>query len=344
MRPNLLEVLLRHDEVADLDPAARRLALRDALLKEDAARDLPEAIEELARAVDGFGALHDLMTASDITDILINGPSEVWVERAGKLELSEVTFASRMELSDLVERLLSKAGARADVSSPIVDARLVDGSRIHVVVPPLAPAGPLVSIRRFPHRRLSLDDVVAAGGVSSQQENELRRAVEERRSIVISGATGTGKTTLLGALLGLVGADERVVTIEEIPEIRSGALHVVSLVARRANLQGVGEVTLEELARAALRMRPDRIVVGEVRGPEALLALRAMSSGHRGSMLTVHASSGEGAAKRLVALALSASPNLCEESIRGELCDAVDLVVHLERIDGRRAVTQILKV
>ena len=344
MRSELLELLLRHDEVADLDPAARRLALRDALLQEEGITDVPGDLEELARTIDGYGPLQDLMGAPDVTDILVNGPSEVWVERAGTLERTDVSLGSSAELSGFVERLLARSGARVDTSSPIVDARLPDGSRIHVVAPPLAPSGPLVSIRRFPAANLSLQDLVVRGGMSAQQAEELRAAIAGRQSIVISGATGTGKTTLLGALLGLVGSTERVITIEEMPEIRCAAPHVASLVARRANLEGSGEVTLEDLARAALRMRPDRIVVGEVRGPEALVALRAMGSGHCGSMLTVHSASPQGALDRLVSLALSAAPNLSEASLRSELAGAVDLVVHLERSDGRRAVAEILKV
>lgn len=344
MRRELLELLLSHDEVADLDPAARRLELRTALIEQEGVEDVAAALEELTRAIDGYGPLEELMGAPGVTDIMINGPSEVWVERDGALERSGVGFSSATELTDLVERLLSGAGARADPSSPIVDARLADGSRIHVVMPPLAPEGPLVSIRRFPAKSLSLDDLQALGMFGNTQSATLKRAVADRRSIVISGATGTGKTTLLSALLGMVGAHERVVTIEEIPEISSGAPHVVSLVARRANLEGAGEVGLAQLALAALRMRPDRIVIGEVRGPEALVALRAMGSGHRGSMLTVHSSSAEAALKRLFSLALSATPNLSEQGLCSELGGALDLVVHLGRVDGRRAVTQIIEV
>lgn len=342
MRPELLKTLLRHDEVADLDPAARRLALREALIEDEVLTDLPACLEELTAAIDGFGPLQGLMVAPGVTDILINGPGTVWVERAGKLEPTDVSFSCGSELVDLVERLLSQTGARADVSCPIVDARLRDGARIHVVMPPLAPDGPLVSIRRFPTDRVSLEDIQAVGGVTAAQRSELEDAVLERRSLVISGPTGSGKTTLLGALLGLVGTHERVVTIEETPEIAAGAPHIVALVTRRANQEGKGEVNLEDLARASLRMRPDRIVVGEVRGPEALVALRAMGSGHRGSMLTVHASSPQGAMTRLTSLALSAAPNLSEGSLGRELEEAVDVVVHLERTGGRRAVSEIL--
>ncbi len=344
MRQELFELLLRHDEVADLDPAARRLALRTALIEEDGVVDVAAALEELTQAIDGYGPLEGLMGAPGVTDIMINGVSEVWIERDGALERSAAGFSSATELTDLVERLLSGAGARADPSSPIVDARLADGSRIHVVMPPLAPEGPLVSIRRFPAKSLSLDDLQALGMFDDTLNATLKRAMTDRRSIVISGATGTGKTTLLSALLGMVAADERVVTIEETPEISSSAPHVVSLVARRANLEGTGEIGLSQLTLAALRMRPDRIVIGEVRGPEALAALRAMSSGHRGSMCTVHASTADAALKRLLSLALSVAPNLSEDSLRTEVSEAVDLVVHLGRPRGRRAVTQIVEV
>lgn len=343
MNPALCDLLLEHDEIALLDPASRRLALR-AIAIEAGVEDVAAAVTELAEAIDGFGPLSSVMRDPDVTDVLVNGPEEVWVERCGRLELTGVRFSGEVPLADLIERLAGEAGARVDASHPIANARLADGSRLHVALPPAAPGGPLVSIRRFPTRRFGMPDLVVRGMCDPVTAQLLGQAVRDRRNVAISGATGTGKTTLLDALMSEVPADERVVIVEETPELAPGCRHAVSLVARGTNIEGRGEIGLDELVRAALRMRPDRIVFGEVRGPEMLTALDAMSTGHEGSLLTVHARSASGALNRMASLACGGASWLDRASARREVAAAFDLVVHLERSDGSRRIAGILEV
>lgn len=334
MKPELFELVLERNELADLDPAARRLALRTLLATSVDDGNLATAVSELADAIDGYGPLTPFMHDDEITDVLVNGTEPVWIERAGTLQRTEVSFESRDELLAFVERMIGLAGGRADVSKPIADARLADGSRLHVVLPPVAPAGPLISIRRFGTKRLSLDDLEASGLLNRSQRDRLVSYVHRRASMAISGATGTGKTTLLNALLGEIGPDERVVCVEEVPELHPSCPHALSLVTRELNLEGVGEVDLTSVVRAALRMRPDRIVVGEVRGPEAFAAIGAMSTGHEGSMVTIHARSPADALDRLVMLALQASSGATERSLERQVRRAIDVVIQLERADG----------
>lgn len=336
MRRDLLELIYEHDELADLDPAGRRIALRALLADHVEPASLPAAVREVADTIDGYGPLTDLMADGDVTDVLINGPDEIWIERSGALQRTDRRFDSTGELITFAQRLLATAGERADVSSPIADARLSDGTRIHVVMPPIAPGGPLVSFRRWPERRLTLADLVAAGTLTKSALDELVALVAARRSIIVSGATGTGKTTLLNALLDFVGSDERVVIVEEIAELAPACAHFARLVSRRPGVEGTGSVELDDLVRAALRMRPDRIVVGEVRGPEALAALAAMSTGHEGSMLTVHAPSPRDALRRIVALALQAGSGLTEAAVEARALRAIDVVVQLARAEGNR--------
>jgi pilus assembly protein CpaF len=340
----LRELLLEHDELAQLDPARRRLGLRRLVAAGEPAEDLRTAVVALADDVDGYGAVSRLMQDEGVTDVLINGPFEVWIERAGKLELTPVRFEGHESLRAWVERNLSRAGARADAGRPVADGRLPDGSRMHVVLPPLAPDGPLISIRRFPRSRFDLDALIATGMLGTDDASFLRRCVEERTSVAISGSTASGKTTLLNALLGLVDPSERVVLIEEVSELRPACRHFVSLVARAENVEGRGAVGLDSLLRAALRMRPDRIVVGEVRGAEALAALGALSTGHAGSMVTVHASSASDALDRMVMLALQAEGGPSEASLRRQFHKAFGAVVHLERSARGRRTGEILRL
>lgn len=340
MNDTLRSIVYEHDELADLDPVQRRLALRSLAVKAGLPQDLA-AVGEIADEIDGFGPLTEIMADDAVTDVLVNGAREVWVDRAGSLTRADVTFDDDEALTRMVGRLVGRAGVRIDRAVPIADARLPDGSRIHAVLPPVAPDGPLVSIRRFPSRRFGLDDLVERAMLTSDQADVLRTYVYERRTIVISGRTGTGKSTLLDALLRCVPKDERIVTIEELPELRPATEHRVSLLARGPNVEGKGAIGLDQLVRAALRMRPDRIVVGEVRGAETLHALEAMATGHEGSMLTVHARSSVAVPDRLLTLALQASSGASETSLRRQIQDAIDVVVHLERIDGRRRVVEL---
>jgi pilus assembly protein CpaF len=282
------------------------------------------------------------MRDCEVTDIMINGPREVWVERAGRLERTEATFDDHHDLRAFIDRLFGAAGNRVDTTCPVADCRLADGSRIHVVLPPIAPQGPIVSVRRFPATRFSLDDLVRAGMMSNEHATELAHAVECRRTIAITGATGTGKTTLLNALLAHVSDKERVVIIEETPELAPACPHFVCLVARSPNLEGAGAVDVSSLVRAALRMRPDRIIVGEVRGPEALAALAAMSTGHEGSMITLHARAAADAIERMVTLALQAGSGATEDSLRRQIAHAFDVLVHLEHRAHDRRLAEVV--
>lgn len=337
-----LELVYESDELAELDPAERRLALRSLVC--DAGGDVSNLVRELADHIDGYGPLSALMADDEVTDVLINRPDEIWVERNGNLERTSVGFSDRDALRDFVEHMLGRAlpPARVDASQPVVDARLPDGSRFHVVVPPLAPDGPLVSIRRFPKSRLTLHELADRGMLSHDQSQLLSASVVARRNIAISGGTGSGKTTLLNALLNEVPPSQRVVVVEETPELGLARAHAVSLVARAENVARVGAIDLVALVRAALRMRPDRIVVGEVRGAEALAAITAMSTGHAGSLLTVHARSASEVIQRLLSLALAARSGASEISLRAQVEGAIEVIAHLERDGlGRRRVAAL---
>ncbi len=344
MNHPLLEIVLANEGLAELDAGQRRLALRDIVASRAAADEVAQVVGELSDAIDGYGPLSDLMRDDEVTDVLVNGPFDVWAERKGQLQHTDVSWDDATQLRAFIDRLLGRAGARADASQPIADARLDDGSRLHVVLPPLAPGGPLVSIRRFPGSPFSIEDLVRRHMLDEGSARRLVDAVRDSTTIAISGGTGTGKTTLLNSLLAHIGPTERVVLIEEIPELTPVCAQVVSLVARRANLEGKGEVDLNTLVRAALRMRPDRIVVGEVRGSEAVASLAAMSTGHEGSLVTLHARSATHAIERMTTLTLQASPGASEMSVRRQVSEAFSLIVHLERSAAGRRVAEILEV
>jgi pilus assembly protein CpaF len=293
----------------------------------------------------GFGPLEPLLRDPLVDEILVSGTRPVWVERAGRLEETAITFPDEAALRHVIERLLTPAGRRADESEPLCDARLPDGSRVNVALPPIAVDGPSLTIRRFRPRRFTPQDLVAAGSWTPALHELLERAVGERANILVCGGTGSGKTTTLGALGAFIGARERVVTIEDTAELRLPLEHVVRLEARPPSVEGRGEVTIRGLVRNALRMRPDRIIVGEVRGAEALDMLGAMATGHDGSLATVHAGSAEEALRRVETLALLAGSGLPHEAVRAQVADALDLVVLQERgADGTRAVTRVSAV
>ena len=329
----LLERVLANDWLATLDPPQRQLALRELLSPEErAGDDAFRAVAEVADHIDGYGPLAEVMARPGVTDVLVNGPSEVWAEEDGELRSVDVAWPDAGALRDYVDRILARGGAAADASTPVADARLPDGARVHVVLPPIAPRGPLLSIRRFPSTRFTLDQLVGLTMLDESQAETLFELVRARTSIVVSGATGSGKTTLLNALLELVGPDERVVTIEETPELGPFSSHVVSLAARPANVEGAGAVDLYALVRASLRMRPDGVVVGAVRGRDAAAALSAMATGHEGSMLTVHARSAAEAPDRLAYLAGRKTA-----AVRR----AVVAFVHVARDGRRRRIAEI---
>jgi pilus assembly protein CpaF len=269
----------------------------------------------------------------------------VYVERRGRIEGTEVSFQSEAALRDAIERILTPLGRRVDELSPMVDARLEDGSRVHVVIPPLAVDGPTLSIRRFSAARPGLRELVELGTLTEELHDQLGAAVEARRSILVSGGTGSGKTTLLNALSAFIHRAERVITIEDAAELRLRQPHVVRLESRPSNVEGRGQVTIRELLRGALRMRPDRIVIGEVRGGEALDLLMALNTGHEGALSTVHANSPGDALRRVETLALMAGVGLPHEAIREQLGRGLDLVIHLARLsDGSRRVVEVAEV
>jgi pilus assembly protein CpaF len=324
----------------------RRLVDREAGLLDAATRE--QLVARVARRSFGLGPLEPLLADPEVDEIMVNGaggPGSVWVERAGRLERTTAAFGSEAELRHAIERILAPLGRRVDEAEPMVDARLADGSRINVVLPPLAVDGPLLTIRRFRATPLDADELVARGTWSPPLRDFLARAVRARLNILVSGGTGSGKTTTLGALSSFIAAGDRIVTIEDTAELRLQQPHVLRLEGRPPNVEGRGEVTTRRLLRNALRMRPDRIVVGEVRGGEALEMLAAMTTGHDGSLSTVHAGSPAEALRRVETLALMADVALPLAAIREQLADALDLIVHQSRLpDGRRLVTTVSEV
>ena len=330
-------------EDRDLPGRIRALVEREAALLDPAARDALTA--RVAERSFGLGPLEPLLRDPSVDEVMVNGPGAVFVERDGAIEPAGVAFGSEAELRHAIERVLAPLGRRVDEAEPLCDARLPDGSRVNVIVPPLAVDGPVLTIRRFRRAGFSPDDLVANGTWTAPLRELLAGAVRARLNVLVSGGTGSGKTTTLNALSSFIGAGERVVTVEDAAELRLQRAHVVRLEARPASLEGRGEVTVRRLVRNALRMRPDRIIVGEVRGAEALDMLGAMSTGHDGSLSTVHAGSAEEALRRVETLALMADLGLPHAAIREQVADALDLVVHQSRMpDGSRRVVAVAEV
>jgi pilus assembly protein CpaF len=319
-------------------------------LVESEAAPLPEADRaELAARVlllaTGLGPLEPLLADPAVDEVMVNGPGAVYVERRGRLERVGVAFAGEAELLHAIERVLAPLGRRVDEASPLCDARLADGSRVNVVIAPLSLSGPCLTIRRFRREGFSLRDLVGNGTLPAAVAELLAVCVAARAAVLVSGGTGSGKTTTLNALSGAIPGEERIVTIEDAAELRLRQRHVVRLEARPANLEGRGEVTIRQLVRNALRMRPDRIVVGEVRGAEALDMLQALNTGHDGSLTTVHANSPEDALRRVETLALMAGVGLPHAAVREQAASALDLIVHQARLPGgARAVESVTEV
>jgi len=309
------------------------------------AEDRETVAARVLRDTVGLGPLEDLLADPAVEEVMVNGPDRVYVEREGRIAPAGVAFGGEEELRNTIERILAPLGRRIDELSPMVDARLADGSRVNVVIPPLAIDGPTVSIRRFGARRPTPRELVALGTLTGAQRDLLEEAVATRRSVLVSGGTGSGKTTLLNALSSFISPADRVVTIEDAAELRLQQPHVVRLEGRPPSIEGRGEVTIRDLLRNALRMRPDRIVIGEVRGAEALDLLMALNTGHDGALSTLHANSPTDALSRLETLALMAGVGLPHEAIAEQLQRGIDLVVHLQRgRDGARRVTEIAEV
>ena len=340
---DLRDRLLRDPADADGEAAIRALVDAEAGLL--AAEQREELVRRIAERSFGLGPLETLLADPEVDEIMVSGTAPAWVERRGRIESTGVGFATEDDLRHTIERILAPLGRRVDEAQPLVDARLPDGSRVNVVVPPLALDGPALTIRRFRRRGFGPADLVRTGTLPQPLLDFLGRAVAARSNVLVCGGTGSGKTTTLNALSAFIGAEERVVTIEDAAELRLRQPHVIRLEARPANLEGRGEVTIRQLVRNALRMRPDRIVVGEVRGAEALDMLTALSTGHDGSLCTVHAGSPAEALRRIETLALMAELGLPHAAVREQVADAIDLVVCQSRMaDGGRRVVAVAEV
>jgi len=301
--------------------------------------------EAIAAEILGLGPLQPLLDDDSITEIMVNGPKNIYVERKGKLQRVPVAFEDDDHVMRIIERIVAPLGRRVDESSPYVDARLPDGSRVNIVIPPISLVGPVVTIRKFFKTPLTVDDLIRFGSITPEAVQFLEACVKARLNIVISGGTGSGKTTLLNILSSFIPADERIITIENAAELQLRQEHVVTLESRPPNIEGRGEVTIRQLVINALRMRPDRIIVGEVRGAEALDMLQAMNTGHEGSMTTVHSNSPRDTLSRVETMTLMAGMELPVRAIREQIASAIDLVVHQSRMrDGSRKVVAITEV
>jgi pilus assembly protein CpaF len=358
VRRRIHRMLLDHLDLATLDRTkmderVMRPKVLDALKRiiQSIARDLPQGtdlaqlIEEMSDEALGLGPLELLLADDTVNEIMVVDPSTIFVERSGRIEHTPLRFTDDESVRAVIERIVTPLGRRIDESTPLVDARLKDGSRVNAVIKPLALRGACITIRKFARSALQLEDLIRFGALTEQMGRFLVRSVTSRKNIVISGGTGSGKTTLLNVLSGAIPAEERVVTIEDAAELRLVQPHVVSLESRPANMEGKGEITIRDLVKNALRMRPDRIVVGECRGGEALDMLQAMNTGHDGSMTTTHANSPREAIARLETLVMMSGLDLPSRAIREQISQSVHVVLQQSRLsDGSRKVTSIAEV
>ena len=304
-----------------------------------------EIVRQLTDDILGYGPIEPLLRDDSVTEIMVNAPDKVYVERNGKLERTDVQFVDEAHVMRIIDKIVSQVGRRVDEASPMVDARLPDGSRVNAIIPPLALRGPTVTIRKFARDPYTINDLISFGTVTGRSAQFIAACVKGKLNILISGGTGTGKTTTLNAMSAFIPGDERIVTIEDAAELQLQQDHVVTLESRPANIEGSGEIKIRELVRNALRMRPDRIIVGEVRGAETLDMLQAMNTGHEGSLTTIHANSPRDALARLETLVLTAGVELPHRAIREQIASAFDLLIQIERlVDGSRRVTAISEV
>lgn len=351
---------LRERVIEQIEPSVAATVSRDVLRRqieeiihgianherlELSGREQCQLADEIADDMTGYGPLRPLLLDQSINDIMVNGPSNVYVERSGKLERIAVRFRDNDHIASVAQKIAAQVGRRVDESSPMVDCRLPDGSRVNIIFPPLAIHSPCISIRKFPSRRLDMAGMIQNGSVTAAMGALLEIAARSRLNVLVSGGTGSGKTTLLNALSQFIDHSERIVTIEDAAELQLQQPHVISLETRPPSLEGTGQVTQRDLVWNALRMRPDRIVVGEVRGAEAFDMLQAMNTGHDGSISTVHANSARDAMTRIENMVQMGQPNLPLRAIRSQIVAALDLIVQVERMrDGQRRVIQICEV
>ena len=302
-------------------------------------------LEVILHDITGLGPLEDLLAEADVSEIMVNGPKQIYVERKGKLEKVPTTFLNDEHAMRIIERIIAPLGRRVDESSPMVDARLKDGSRVNVIIRPIALCGPTITIRKFAKERITVDDLIRFGSMTREMAELLEACVKERLNIVVAGGTGSGKTTLLNILSGFIPDDERIVTVENAAELQLRQDHVVTLESRPPSVEGTGEVTMMDLIINSLRMRPDRVIVGECRGGETLAMLQAMNTGHDGSLTTLHANTPRDAIARIETMCLMAGMDLPIRAIREQTASAVDLIVQQARLkDGSRKVVNITEV
>ncbi|HYY34475.1 MAG TPA: CpaF family protein [Gaiellaceae bacterium] len=325
-----------------LRAVTEQLALDRTPLTRDERRQL---VREITDDILGYGPLEPLLRDDSITEVMVNGYDRIYIERNGKIERTPTTFVDDAHLLRIIDKIVSQVGRRVDEASPMVDARLPDGSRVNAIIPPLSLRGPTLTIRKFSRDPYTMDDLINFGTLTPKAAHFLAACVQGKLNMLISGGTGTGKTTTLNALSAFVPGDERIVTIEDAAELQLQQEHVITLEARPANIEGSGEVKIRELVRNALRMRPDRIIVGEVRGPETLDMLQAMNTGHEGSLTTIHANSPRDALARLETLVLTAGVDLPLRAIREQVASAFDVLVQITRlVDGSRRISHVTEV
>jgi pilus assembly protein CpaF len=349
---HLIEELgpILYDKRLSEDDLRRRVneQLHAALAQERAplsAADKAQLIQDVSDDILGYGPIDRLLKDDDVSEVMVNGPDQVYVERNGKLEKDSATFVDEVHLRRIIDKIVSEIGRRIDEANPLCDARLPDGSRVNAVIHPLAIGGPFLTIRKFSREKLQIDDLIRYGTLNAHAARFLQACVVGRLNVLVSGGTGTGKTTTLNVLSSFIPTDERIVTVEDAKELQLHQDHVLSLETRPPNIEGRGEVTIRDLVKNSLRMRPDRIVVGECRSGEALDMLQAMNTGHDGSLTTVHSNSPRDTLARLETLVLMAGFDLPVRAIREQMASALDCIVHLSRLrDGTRRITHITEV
>ncbi|MDJ0791760.1 MAG: CpaF family protein [Acidimicrobiia bacterium] len=341
---------LYNSQMSDAELKLRVMEMLEWALEQEQSVPLARAdrlalLQEIADDVLGYGPIDPYLADPEVTEVMVNGPHAVWLERAGRISKTDTRFVDANHLERIIEKIVGQVGRRIDESNPMVDARLPDGSRVNAIIHPLAIGGPYVTIRKFAVDPFTVDDLVANRSMSEQVAGLLKRCVEGRLNVIVSGATGSGKTTLLNVLSNFIPANERIITVEDAAEVQLNQTHVLTLESRPPNLEGKGQVTIRDLVRNTLRMRPDRIIVGEVRGGEALDMLQAMNTGHDGSLTTVHSNSPRDTLARVETMVLMAGMDLPVRAIREQVASALDLVVHIHRLrDGTRRVTHVTEV